>query len=102
MTTASPATSSPQRGTLDDFLAAEDLAPLPELTDRDETAIRRDAGRRLAWRFCTLRYHVAGVVTPLGDGRIRVVPAYELDDRLIGVILLHALDADRAGMRPLE
>ena len=43
------------RGTLDDFLAPEDIVPLPTLTDEEWSTIRRVAGRQLAWRFCTLR-----------------------------------------------
>lgn len=53
MTTA---TSTPARGgTLDDFLPAADIVPVPPLTDADWDAIRRVAGRRLVWQFCTLR-----------------------------------------------
>jgi hypothetical protein len=59
MTTASPAASRPPSGTLEEFLATEEIAPLPELSDGDWNAIRRAAGRRLAWRFCTLRNLVA-------------------------------------------
>jgi CRP-like cAMP-binding protein len=43
------------RGTLDTFLAPDDIAPLPALAEQDWDTLRRVAGRRLAWRFCTLR-----------------------------------------------
>jgi len=35
MTTPSPAAGQPHRRTLDAFLAADEIAPLPELSDRD-------------------------------------------------------------------
>lgn len=43
------------RGTLDDYLPADDIAPLPVLTDAEWDSIRRETGKMLAWRFCTLR-----------------------------------------------
>jgi CRP-like cAMP-binding protein len=49
------ASNRPRSGTLEEFLAPEDIAPLPSLTDDEWNAIRRVAGRALAWRFCTLR-----------------------------------------------
>lgn len=52
-TTSTP--HRPRRGTLDDFLAPEDIAPLPVLSDDAWNTIRRVAGAQLAWRFCTLR-----------------------------------------------
>ena len=59
MTTASPAADRPPRGTLEEFLSADDIVLLPAIGDRDWDAVRRVAGRRLAWRFCTLRNLVA-------------------------------------------
>ena len=59
MTTASPAADRPPRGTLEEFLSADDIVPLPAIGDREWDALRRVAGRRLAWRFCTLRNLVA-------------------------------------------
>jgi CRP-like cAMP-binding protein len=53
MTTPGP--SGPRHGTLDDFLAPEDIAPPPVLSEDEWNRIRRDAGRALTWRFCTLR-----------------------------------------------
>jgi CRP-like cAMP-binding protein len=51
-----PSVSNRSRGgTLDDFLAADDIAPLPSLTDEEWNTIRRVAGGQLAWRFTTLR-----------------------------------------------
>lgn len=55
MTSPPPLHRLHQRGTLDEFLAPEDIAPLPALTDAEWNALRRVAGRALAWRFCTLR-----------------------------------------------
>jgi CRP-like cAMP-binding protein len=53
---ASPSASTrPRIGTLEEFLAPEDIVPLPALTDEAWNAIRRVAGRAVAWRFCTLR-----------------------------------------------
>jgi CRP-like cAMP-binding protein len=49
------ASNRPRSGTLEEFLAPQDIAPLPSLTDDEWNAIRRVAGRALAWRFCTLR-----------------------------------------------
>jgi CRP-like cAMP-binding protein len=46
---------SARRGTLDDFLEPEDIAPIRPLTDADWKEIRRTTGLRLARRFCTLR-----------------------------------------------
>jgi len=40
---------------LEDYLTADDIVPLVPLTDEAWDAIRRSAGRQLAWRFCTLR-----------------------------------------------
>jgi CRP-like cAMP-binding protein len=168
MTTASTASTPDERGTLDDFLTAEEIGPLPKLTDRDWDAIRRDAGRRLAWRFCTLRnlvahrgrfafdamgfawggiyrtllvssivttsfrneghfrageriggtsdffsgafafprasaefreivglvnlrHHVAGVVTPGGDGGVRVLPGYEADYAYVATAFIESI-----------
>jgi CRP-like cAMP-binding protein len=42
-------------GTLEDFLAPEDIIPLPAVTNDEWSTIRRVAGGQLAWRFCTLR-----------------------------------------------
>ena len=55
MPTASSARSHDPRGTLDDYLADEEIIPLSPLPERAWDAIRREAGGRLAWRFCTLR-----------------------------------------------
>jgi CRP-like cAMP-binding protein len=55
MKTPPSVSSRSRRGTLDDFLAADDIAPLPSLTDDEWNTIRRVAGGHLAWRFCTLR-----------------------------------------------
>jgi CRP-like cAMP-binding protein len=55
MKTTPSAPSRPHHGTLDDFLAPEDIAPIPVLTDEQWNRIRRVAGRELAWRFATLR-----------------------------------------------
>jgi CRP-like cAMP-binding protein len=59
MTTPSPATRRPLHGTLDAFLSADEIVRLPEISERDWNAVRRDAGRRVAWRFCTWRNLVA-------------------------------------------
>jgi len=59
MTTRSPATRRPLHGTLDAFLSADEIVRLPEISERDWNAVRRDAGRRVAWRFCTWRNLVA-------------------------------------------
>jgi CRP-like cAMP-binding protein len=168
MTTASSASTPRQRGTLDDFLSAEEIGPLPELSDRDWDTIRRAAGRQLVWRFCTLRnlvahrgrfafdamgfawggiyrtllvssivttsfrneghfrageriggtsdffsgafafprasaefreivglvnlrHHVAGVVTPVGDGRVRVLPGYEADYAYVATAFIESI-----------
>jgi CRP-like cAMP-binding protein len=53
-TSSAPAHPRP-RGTLQDFLAADEIAPVTELTEDAWNAVRRSAGRRIAWRFCTLR-----------------------------------------------
>jgi CRP-like cAMP-binding protein len=55
MKTTPSAPNRPRRGTLDEFLAPEHIAPLPALTEDEWNTIRRVAGRSLAWRFCTLR-----------------------------------------------
>ncbi len=168
MTNASPAASRPHRGTLEEFLAADEIVSLPELSDGEWDALRRDAGRRLAWRFCTLRnlvayrgrfafdamgfawggiyrtllvssivttsfrneghfrageriggtsdffsggfafprasaefgeivglvnlrHHVAGVVTPVGHGRVRVVPGYEADYAYVATAFIESI-----------
>jgi len=168
MTTPSAAPTRQPRGTLDDFLTADEIVPLPELAEGDWDAIRRDAGRRLAWRFCTLRnlvayrgrfafdamgfawggiyrtlmvtsivttsfrneghfraneriggtsdffsgafafprssaefreivgmvnlrHHVAGVVTPVGEGRVRVVPGYEADYAYVATAFIESI-----------
>lgn len=59
MTAANASPSPAARGTLDDFLAADDIVPLPVLTDAAWGGIRRAAARRLAWQMCTLRNLVA-------------------------------------------
>lgn len=55
MTTNPSAPKHHHRGSLDDFLALADIAPLPPFTDDEWDRIRRVAGRALAWQFCTLR-----------------------------------------------
>jgi CRP-like cAMP-binding protein len=55
MKTSPSVSNRSRRGTLDDFLAPEDIAPLPSLTDEEWNTIRRVAGGQLAWRFATLR-----------------------------------------------
>lgn len=47
--------SPARRGTLDDYLAADDIVTIPAVADQEWNAIRRQAGWRLTWRFCTLR-----------------------------------------------
>jgi CRP-like cAMP-binding protein len=54
MPTDSPPACS-DRGTLDDFLAADEIAPLPPLADAEWDRLRRTALRRIVWHFCTLR-----------------------------------------------
>jgi CRP-like cAMP-binding protein len=54
MTPSPPAHDAP-RGTLDDFLAPEDIIPLPQLTDEDWATTRRGAVAAMARQFCTLR-----------------------------------------------
>lgn len=51
MTTQTPTA----RGSLDEYLADDDLVAVPQLTDAAWDAVRRDAGRAVAWRFCTPR-----------------------------------------------
>jgi CRP-like cAMP-binding protein len=48
-------TSPARRGTLDDYLAADDIVSVPAVPERDWDAIRRQAGWRLTRRFFTLR-----------------------------------------------
>jgi CRP-like cAMP-binding protein len=179
MTPLTPAAGGPQRGTLDDFLVADDIAPLSALSDDDWNALRRQAGRRLAWRFCTprnlvayrgrfafdamgfawggiyrtllvssivttsfrneghfrageriggtsdffsgsfafardsaefddivrmvnLRHHVAGVVTPVGAGRFRVLPGYEADYAYVATAFIESIrrGLDLCGLPP--
>ena len=168
MTPVTPAAGPPNRGSLDDFLAADEIGPLPELSDGEWDALRSQAGRRLAWRFCTprnlvayrgrfafdamgfawggiyrtllvssivttsfrneghfrageriggtsdffsgaftfarasaefdeivrlvnLRHHVAGVVTPVSDGRVCVVPGYEADYAYVATAFIESI-----------
>jgi len=42
-------------GTLDEFLAADDIVPVPPLDDAAWSRVRRSALRRLVWHFCTPR-----------------------------------------------
>lgn len=42
-------------GTLSEYLAADEIEPIVPLTGVEWDAIRRSAGRTLAWRFCTPR-----------------------------------------------
>ena len=55
MKTTASALNRPRHGTLDEFLAPEDIVPVPTLTDDEWNTIRRVAGGQLAWRFATLR-----------------------------------------------
>lgn len=55
MKTNTSAASGSLHGTLDNFLAPEDISPVPPMTDAEWDAVRRNPGRALAWRFCTLR-----------------------------------------------
>lgn len=61
MTTASSASTPQQRGTLDDFLSAEEIGPLPELSDRDWDAVRRAGGLPLV-----LERYLGNVVATVG------------------------------------
>jgi CRP-like cAMP-binding protein len=54
MTRPLPSHGAP-RGTLDDFLAPEDIISLPQLTDQDWAQARRGAIAAMARQFCTLR-----------------------------------------------
>jgi CRP-like cAMP-binding protein len=55
MKTTSSASNRPRQGTLEEFLAPEDIVPLSALSDDEWNTIRRVAGGRLAWRFATIR-----------------------------------------------
>jgi CRP-like cAMP-binding protein len=55
MTTVSPDARRTDPGTLDEFLSADEIAPLLEIGADAWNRMRRDAMRRLAWQFCTLR-----------------------------------------------
>jgi len=55
MKTTSSASNRPRQGTLEEFLAPEDIVPLPALSDDEWNTIRRVAGGRLAWQFATIR-----------------------------------------------
>ena len=47
---------SPARcGTLDDYLAADDIVSIPAVAEQEWDSIRRQAGWQLTRRFCTLR-----------------------------------------------
>jgi CRP-like cAMP-binding protein len=54
MPTDSPPACS-DRGTLDDFLTADEIVPLPPLAHGDWNRLRRTALRRIVRHFCTLR-----------------------------------------------
>jgi len=45
----------PDPGTLAEFLAADEIVPLPTLSAAAWDRVRRQAMRRLVWQFCTLR-----------------------------------------------
>ena len=47
--------SPSRRGTLDDYLTAEEIVAIPAVAEHQWDAIRRQAGWKLTWRFCTLR-----------------------------------------------
>jgi hypothetical protein len=53
MTTASSAARR-RLGTLDEYLAADDIAAIVPLAGAAWDGIRKSASRSLAWRFCTL------------------------------------------------
>lgn len=58
MTTSPLPTSPPpprRHGTLDDFLAPDDIVPLPAFAAEEWKALRHTAARRLVWQFATLR-----------------------------------------------
>ena len=55
MKTTPPTPGHHHRGSLEDYLPCEDIAPLPALTDGEWNTILRVAGRTLARRFCTVR-----------------------------------------------
>ncbi|MFM8634596.1 MAG: cyclic nucleotide-binding domain-containing protein [Planctomycetia bacterium] len=55
MTTASSSRPTDRRGTLDDYLAPDDIISLPTVPDEAWASIRRAAGRQIVWRFLTLR-----------------------------------------------
>lgn len=42
-------------GGFEDYLSAAELMPVPPLTDAAWNRLRRQAGRQVAWQFCTLR-----------------------------------------------
>lgn len=44
-----------QTGTLEEFLAPDDILEITPLGDAEWQAIRQKTGKRLAWQFCTLR-----------------------------------------------
>lgn len=48
-------TTTARRGTLDNFLAADDIVAMPDPTDRGWDQVRRAPGWQLVRRFCTLR-----------------------------------------------
>ncbi|MFM7136861.1 MAG: hypothetical protein ACKO1M_07305, partial [Planctomycetota bacterium] len=47
--------SGHHRGSLGEYLADDDIVPLPTLTNAEWDRLRRETGRMLAWRFATLR-----------------------------------------------
>ncbi|MGB8853345.1 MAG: cyclic nucleotide-binding domain-containing protein [Pirellulales bacterium] len=47
--------SPARRGTLDDYLAADDIVSIPAVAEQEWDTIRRQAGWQLTRRFCTLR-----------------------------------------------
>jgi len=55
MKTTPPTPGHHHRGSLEDYLPCEDIAPLPALTDGEWNTILRLGGRTLARRFCTVR-----------------------------------------------
>ncbi len=54
-------------GTLDEFLAADEIIALPTLSAAAWDRVRRQALRRLVWHFCTLRNMVVHRGRPLRD-----------------------------------
>lgn len=59
--------SPARRGTLDDYLVADDIVGIPPVAEQAWDTIRRQAGWQLTWRFCTLRNLLVHGVRFTGD-----------------------------------